>query len=413
MRVLVTGGAGFIGSHTVDALLERGYTVRILDALLPPVHAAGQLPAYVPVHDVEFVYGDVRRRDAWERALDGVDAVFHLAAYQDYLPDFSTFFRTNTVSTAHLYETIVGARLPVRKVVVASSQAVYGEGRYTCAGGPADGGAPGSPHGDQYPPLRDDAQLRSGIWEVRCPQCGMPMQVQPTDETAVNPHNQYAISKYTQELIAMNLARRYGIPTVCLRYSIVQGPRQSFRNAYSGVLRIFTQRLLNGRAPVCYEDGLQLRDYVSVSDAVRANVMVLEDDRADFQVFNVGGDRRISVLEYARLIAARAGVATEPRVPGLYRFGDTRHIVSDVTRLKALGWRPTVSLEEIVDGYVAWAQAQPGFRDYSAEAEARMASLGTLRRVARPADRVARPGTCRPRESLVGMVPPGAHRASR
>lgn len=388
MRVLVTGGAGFIGSHTVDALLERGYAVRILDALLPPVHAAGRLPDYVPVRDVEFVYGDVRRREAWERALDGVDAVFHLAAYQDYLPDFSTFFRTNTVSTAHLYEAVVSARLPVRKIVVASSQAVYGEGRYVC------GGASGAGHGDQYAPPRDEAQLRRGLWDVRCPRCGVPMEPRPTGESVVNPHNQYAISKYTQELIALTLGRRYGIPTVCLRYSIVQGPRQSFRNAYSGVLRIFTQRLLAGRPPVCYEDGRQLRDYVSVYDAVRANMLVLEDDRADFQVFNVGGDRRISVLEYARLIAARANVAIEPVVPGVYRFGDTRHVFSDVTRLKALGWRPTVSLDEIVDGYIAWARAQPGFRDYSADADVRMAALGTLRQATPPA-RVATPGARR------------------
>lgn len=202
-----------------------------------------------------------------------------------------------------------------------------------------------------------------------------------TDEPVVNPHNQYAISKYTQELVALNLGRRYGIPTVCMRYSIVQGPRQSFRNAYSGVLRIFTQRLLNGHAPICYEDGQQIRDYVSVLDVARANVLVMDDERADFQVFNVGGDRRISVREYANLVARRAGIAIEPQIPSLYRFGDTRHIFSDVTKLKSLGWAPTVSLEEIVDGYIGWAKAQPEFRDYSTEAEARMSALGTIRKV--------------------------------
>ena len=206
------------------------------------------------------------------------------------------------------------------------------------------------------------------------------MEPQWTDEAVVNPHNQYAVSKYAQEMIGLNLGRRYGIPTVCLRYSIVQGPRQSFRNAYSGVLRVFAQRLLNGRAPVCYEDGQQLRDYVSVYDVVRANLLVLEDDRANFQVFNVGGDRVISVLEYGRLIARRANLDVEPRVPGVYRFGDSRHVFSDVSKLKALGWKPVVPLEEIVDDYIAWAQAQPGFRDYSAEAEARMEALGAIRK---------------------------------
>ena len=208
------------------------------------------------------------------------------------------------------------------------------------------------------------------------------MEPQWTDEAVVNPHNQYAISKYAQEMVALNLSKRYGIPTVCMRYSIVQGSRQSFRNAYSGVLRIFTQRLLNGKPPVCYEDGQQLRDYVSVHDVARANLLVLEDDRADLQVFNVGGDRKVTVLEYAHLIAERASVNIEPEVPGLYRFGDTRHVFSSVSKLKVLGWKPVVSLEEIEDEYIAWAQAQPDFRDYSSEAEERMEKLGTIRKVA-------------------------------
>ncbi|MDR7540342.1 MAG: NAD-dependent epimerase/dehydratase family protein [Armatimonadota bacterium] len=378
MKVLVTGGAGFIGSHTVDLLLQRGYSVRILDALLPPVHTPGHLPEYVPVGEVDFVQGDVRNRADWERALDGVEAVFHLAAYQDYLPDFSRFFHTNTVSTALLYELIVERRLPVRKVVVASSQAVYGEGKYRCKAA-VSGGAAGDTHGVYFPPPRAEEQLRRGDWEVHCPQCGAPMEPQWTDEAVVNPHNQYAISKYTQEMVALNLGRRYNIPTVCMRYSIVQGPRQAFRNAYSGALRVFVQRLLHGRPPVCYEDGQQLRDYVAVQDVARANIHVLEDPRADFQVLNVGGDRRISVLEYARLVSQRARVELSPHVPGLYRFGDTRHIFSDVGKLRALGWEPLVPLERVVDEYIAWAQDQADFRDYSEEAEARMRALGVLR----------------------------------
>jgi dTDP-L-rhamnose 4-epimerase len=381
MRVLVTGGAGFIGSHTVDMLLQKGYAVRVMDALVPPVHEPARLPGYVPAGDVEITRADVRDRAAWASALEGIDAVYHLAAYQDYLPDFSTFFHTNDVGTALLYEIIVEERLPVQRVIVASSQAAYGEGKYVCkrvagASSPAD-----SSHGVQYPAPRGESQLRKGEWDVRCPECGAAMEPQATDESVVSPHTSYAISKYTQEMIALSLGRRYGIATVCLRYSIVQGPRQAFRNAYSGVLRIFTQQLLAGKPAVCYEDGQQLRDYVSVHDVARANVLVLEDERAAFQVFNVGGDHRVSVIDYARMIARRAGVDLEPRLPGIYRLGDTRHIFSDSMRLKSLGWRPSVPLERIVDEYIAWAQSQPGFRDYSAEAEARMASLGTIRRV--------------------------------
>ncbi len=386
MKVLVTGGAGFIGSHTVDRLLEKGYSVRILDALMPPVHAHKTLPDYLR-SDVEVMQGDVRDRAAWIRALNGVEAVFHFAAYQDYMPDFSTFFHTNSVGTALLYEVVVERHLPVRKVVVASSQAVYGEGKYeckACAGTEdANKATPSRGHSRAicYPPPRADAQLQRGDWEARCPRCGTVSEPVSTDEENVNPHNQYALSKYTQEMISLNLGRRYGIPTVCLRYSIVQGPRQSFRNAYSGVLRIFTQRLLKGKPPVCYEDGRQLRDYVSVHDVARANLIVYESDLADYQVFNVGGSRRISVLEYAHLIATRAGVAIEATIPGIYRYGDTRHIFCDVSKLRRLGWRPEVPIEAIVDEYIAWASSQPGFDDYSTQAEAQMAAVGVIREV--------------------------------
>ena len=374
MKILVTGGAGFIGSHTVDELLRRGHTVRVLDGLLPPVHAAETVPLYVPA-DVEFIHGDVRDRGAWERALPGVEAVFHLAAYQDYLTDFSRFFHTNAVGTALLYEVAVRDHLPLRKVVVASSQAVYGEGRYHCRAHGGDLPAV------EYPSARPDAQLRRGIWEIPCPRCGAPMEPQWTGEERVNPQNQYAVSKYAQEMLALSLGRRYEIPTVCLRYSIVQGARQSFRNAYSGVLRIFTQRVLHGKAPACYEDGRQLRDYVSVHDVVAANLLVLERGAADYEVFNVGGNRHVSVLDYARLVADRAGVSTDPVIPGLYRYGDTRHAFSDVSRLEHLGWHPAVPLQAVVDEYLAWASAQPGFADYTGEAHAQMVGLGAVRAI--------------------------------
>jgi dTDP-L-rhamnose 4-epimerase len=386
MRVLVTGGAGFIGSHTVDGLRARGHDVRILDALRPPVHDGAALPAYVSANAGAVILRDVRDRAAWEEALRNIDAVFHLAAYQDYLPDFSTFVHVNAVSTALLYEVIAAEHLPIRKVILASSQAVYGEGKYICRSCPASAAVDGPRDPVRFPEPRDDTHLQAGKWDVLCPECGAPMEPQWTDELQTNVHNAYAISKYSQELIAMTLGKRYDIPTVAPRYSIVQGSRQSFRNAYSGVLRIFAQRLLAGRSPICYEDGNQLRDYVSVQDVVRANLLVLEDSRADFQVFNVGGNRRVSVVEYARLISARAGRAIEPQIPGTYRFGDTRHILSDVTRLMSLGWKPVVPLEQIVDEYLEWLRADPEFRDHSARADERMEMLGVLRRatMARP-----------------------------
>src|SRR4030095_12509415 len=213
MRVLVTGGAGFIGSHTVDRLINLGHEVRILDSLEQPVHLKGK-PAHLNPA-AEFRLGDVTRREDLAPALLGIDAVVHLAAYQDYLPDFSKFFRVNAVGTALLYELIVGEHLPVRKVVVASSQAVYGEGRHRCPDGRI-----------AYPNMRSEERLRAGHFEIPCPGGTGDTGWEPTDESTVNPQNQYALSKHAQEQIAIQLGRRYGIPSVGLRYSIVQGPRQ-------------------------------------------------------------------------------------------------------------------------------------------------------------------------------------------
>jgi dTDP-L-rhamnose 4-epimerase len=367
-RVLVTGGAGFIGAHTSVDLLKRGYQVRVLDWLEAPVHVPGSVPPWIP-DDVELMQGDIKDRSAVERALDGIDAVIHLAAYQDYLPDFSNFFHTNTVGTALLYEIIVAKRLPIRKVVVASSQASYGEGRHMCA-----------EHGVVFPGLRSSEQLEHGKWEIPCPVCQLPTQWQPTDESRVNPQNQYALSKYTQEMVAFNLGRRYGIPTTCMRYSITQGRWQSPRNAYSGICRIFAVRALAGKAPIVFEDGHQMRDYVYVEDVARANVLAMEDSRTDFNAYNVGGAVATSALQYAETVIRVIGVKAEPQIPGYFRFGDTRHMVSDISALRALGWEPTLSVEKIVEQYANWA-AESGFPDVTDSSIARMLELGTLRRV--------------------------------
>ncbi len=369
MRVLVTGGAGFIGSHTVDSLLARGHQVRILDSLEPPVHTR-ERPAYLPP-EVELLNGSVTERTALRRALEGIDAVIHLAAYQDYLTDFSRFFHVNTVSTALLYELVVNDQLPVQKIVLASTQAVYGEGKYHC---PA--------HGVVYPGQRFSAQLERGDWDHHCETCGALLEPCWTDEPVVRPHNSYAMSKRAQEELALALAHRYSIPTVALRYSIVQGPRQSFRNPYSGALRSFTVRILAGRSPIVYEDGEQLRDYVSIHDVVRANLLVLEDPRANYQVFNVGGGRQVTVRELAAMVLEEAGSSLAPSVPGLFRVGDTRHVFSDISRLESLGWQPLVSQRTMVREYLDWAVTQPDIHDTVTPAQAQMEALGVLRPLA-------------------------------
>ncbi len=365
--VLVTGGAGFIGSHTVDLLLARGYRVRVLDSLQERVHPEGW-PTYLPAA-VDRFQGDVTCRDDWLRALEGMDAVIHLAAYQDYMPDFSTFLQVNTFSTALLFELIVEKDLPIQKVVSASSQAVYGEGKFEC-----------SEHGICYPPFRPAEQLQRGAWELACPDCGEPMAPRELTEDRVNPHTAYGISKYALEMVSHNLGRKYGIPTVNMRYSIVQGPRNSFFNAYSGICRIFTLRLLHDQPPICYEDGQQLRDYVYVGDVARANVLVLEDQRADYRSFNVAGQRPTNVIDYARTVARACGAQIDPQVTDDYRFGDTRHTVSSWEQLGELGWQPEVGLDRIIGEYVEWVRLQPNLEDFYARTEPVMRAANIIRR---------------------------------
>jgi dTDP-L-rhamnose 4-epimerase len=368
--VLVTGGAGFIGSHTVDLLLERGYDVRILDSLQPRVHPRGK-PDYLP-RGAEFLQGDVSNRDDLGRALRGVDKVVHLAAYQDYLPDFSTFVHTNAESAALLFELIVANHYPVEKIVFASSQSVAGEGRYEC-----------TEHGIVCPDPRRIEQLRDGDWEVKCPDCGAKMKPLLIDEDTAKPHTAYAISKYAIELLADRLGKRYCVPTVCMRYTYVQGPRNSFYNAYSGIARRFALRLLHGLPPVCYEDGNQLRDYVNVKDIARANVLVMEDERADFQVFNAGGGRAVTVLDFAAIMMREFNREFEPLVPGDFRLGDTRHTISDNSKLNALGWEPTIPVERNVQEYAAWMREQQGTAEYLEEAERVMREKGVVHSVNR------------------------------
>jgi dTDP-L-rhamnose 4-epimerase len=367
MRVLVTGGAGFIGSHTCDRLLALGHDVVVVDALTPPVHRNGR-PAFLRP-EIDFYQGDTRNRDLMTNLLRRVDAVFHFAAYQDYLPDFSRFSDVNIVSTALLYEIIVAERLELSRVVVASSQAAMGEGLYLC---PSDG--------EQIPGMRPDSAVAAGKWDIPCPDCGGPLDMLATPERISNPQNAYGMSKLGQEMVAINLGRRYRIPTVALRYSIVQGPRQSVYNAYSGACRIFCLSYLQGMVPTLYEDGLAIRDYINIDDVVDANVLVLADDRAVGRVFNVGGGKPVTTREFADVVMRHYGSDRQGLVTGDYRFGDTRHILSDISGLTALGWEPRRSPAESVAAYATWLDGMDGLDGVLTEANARMRALGVVRR---------------------------------
>jgi dTDP-L-rhamnose 4-epimerase len=370
MKILVTGGAGFIGSHTTDRLVEQGHDVIVLDALTSPVHRDGN-PNYL-TPGAELFIGDVRNRDLLANLLRRVDAVYHLAAYQDYMPDFARFTDVNVTSTALIYEMAVAERLDLSRVIVASSQAAMGEGLYRCP-----------EHGEQTPDSRPEAALEQSHWDLTCAACGGPLQMQLTPERVSNPQNAYGMSKFAEEMVAIQLGRRYGIPTVAMRYSIVQGPRQSVYNAYSGACRIFNLHYLLGRAPALYEDGRAIRDYVNIHDVVDANVLVLTEERAAGRVFNVGGGTGYTTGEFAEIVRQHYRSELEPRITGEYRFGDTRHIQSDIDALKQLGWSPQRVPADSVAEYAACLERMPGLEQILAEADAKMRALGVVRKAGR------------------------------
>lgn len=365
--VLITGGAGFIGSHTADALKAKRYKVRILDSLLKPVHTE-RWPKYLLGKGFELIKGDVRNKKDWVRALKGVNYVLHLAAYQDQLPDFNTFFHVNTVGTALMYEVIVKEKFPVRKIVLASSQFVYGDGKYKCS---HSGGK------IFYPELRSTAQKKKAIWPILC-EHGKSAEFFPFHEgQPVFPTNAYGLSKIALEQLAFRFGKTYNIPTVALRYSIIQGPRQSPRNMYSGVLRIFVTQALEEVPITVYEDGEQLRDFVNVADVVAANLLVMSSKKADYQVFNVGGGRGYRIFDFAKMVKRITG-SSSPIIVGGWRRTDTRHAVSNISKLKKLGWQPRYRPEKAIRDYMRWIRAEKINLGFVRNAAKELKKLGIL-----------------------------------
>jgi len=367
MKVLITGGAGFIGSHTADRLLKEGYEVRVLDSLQKPIH--NDIPEYLDER-IEFIAGSATDVRALTEALQGVDYVYHLAAFQDYLPYFSKFVDVNVSSTARIYEIIVRDNLPIKKIIVASSQATLGEGLYLDSDG-----------NEVLPDMRLEEDLKKGIWEPRPPE-GKEIYCARTPERISNPQNPYGMSKIAEEMFALQLGKRYGIPSVAMRYSIVQGSRQSFYNAYSGACRIFCLAFHQGKEPQIYEDGNQIRDFVNIHDVVDANLLVLEDDRANYEMFNVGGGAPITVKHFAETVAEVFGIQDyEPKPCGKYRFGDTRHIWSDISKLESLGWKPMRTIYDSVSEYKEWLNSASSIDNIIEYCSKKMEELNVLRDV--------------------------------
>lgn len=347
MRILVTGGAGFIGSHLVDALIRDGHTVRVLDNFDPQVHE-GTRPDYLNPK-AEYVEGDVRDRAMLRRVLQGIDVVFHEAAMVGVgqsMYEIERYVSANVLGTAILLDVIVNDKIPLKRLIVASSMSIYGEGRYRCG-----------QCGVVFPSIRPTEQLHTREWEVRCPTCGKPTQMQPTTEDKpLLPTSVYAVSKRDQEELCLSVGRGYQIPTVALRYFNVYGPRQALSNPYTGVCAIFSARIKNHNPPIIFEDGLQTRDFVDVRDIVQANLLVMTHPNAPYHAFNVGTGRATSILEVAQTLGKLYGVAVQPTIMHKYRAGDIRHCYADISKLKALGFQPSVELAQGFRDLAAWGQ---------------------------------------------------------
>lgn len=348
MKVLVTGGAGFIGSFIVDELIRRGHQVRIFDNLDPQVHPNREKPPYLN-SDAEFIEGDVRDYDALKKAIDGQEAIYHKAAavgmgqsqYQ-----IKHYVDVNTGGTANLLDILANHNHSIQKIVVAASQSSYGEGMCACP-----------THGPIKPDYRGEEQLSQSRWEHECPECGAVMHPVPTPETtAMNCKAIYAITKRDQEDMVLNIGSTYDIPAVALRYFNVYGPRQSLSNPYTGVLAIFMSRIANSNPPVIYEDGGQTRDFVSVHDVVQANMLALEKVEANYHVFNVGYGEPTTIKDASLLLAKIYGKDIVPEISGQFRKGDTRHSYADLTKIKSkMGFEPQVTLEKGLTELAEWS----------------------------------------------------------
>ncbi len=368
MRVLVTGGAGLIGSHLVDELLGHDYEVTVLDNLEPEVHPHGK-PDWVPA-DVRFIEGDVRDPAILDRSLEGCEGVFHQAVYGGFSPEFSRMADVNCTGTARLFEAVARAN-SVGRVVTASSMAIYGEGWYCCP-----------VHGAFHGQLRDLTARERGHWEMGCPQCDADCEANPIAETSdAQPHGSYANSKFFQERLTLSQGAEQDIHVVALRYFLTFGARQSVYNPYSGICSIFSTQILNGKAPVVYEDGLQTRDILAAPDVARANRIVFEDPRAAGRVFNVASGTSTTIADFARLLAEAYGVEIEPSIPRRFRPMDNRHMLGDASALRDLGWSAQIPLKSGVEHYVRWIRSQGDVDEAFTRAEARLRELGIVREV--------------------------------
>jgi dTDP-L-rhamnose 4-epimerase len=366
-NILITGGAGFVGSHLADALLEAGHNVRIFDNLTEQVHQDG-IPGYLSP-EAEFVRGNIQDAAAVRRALEGIEVVFHLAAavgVGQSMYEIEHYMGTNTQGTAVLLQELLNRKSQMEKLVLASSMSIYGEGKYLCA-----------QCGEVAPSLRSTEQLRARRWEAECPTCGEALAPVPTDESKpLQCSSIYALSKKDQEEMCLLFGRTYGLPVVALRYFNIYGTRQSLSNPYTGVAAIFASRLMNGNPPLIFEDGKQLRDFVSVRDVVQANLLAMERSTADGMALNIGSGEPISISEVAAELSHAMNKSIPAALTMKYRAGDVRHCFADISAAgKYLGYAPKMRFAEGLKHLVQWLCSQQP-QDRAAEAVAQLSEFG-------------------------------------
>ncbi len=344
-KILVIGGAGFIGSHLVDKLVKEGNDVVVLDNFDPQVHL-GKRPDYLN-KNARYIEGDVRDEKALKGSLDGVDVIFHFAAkvgVGQSMYEIKEYVDANTLGTAKLWDHIINNKVKIRKFIVASSMSIYGEGAYNC-----------TKCGDVSAHLRNEKDLKEKRWEPFCPNCGQALKALPTPETKkLLSTSVYAITKKDQEELSLNIGISYKIPTVALRFFNVYGPRQSLSNPYTGACAIFSSRVKNDNRPIIYEDGMQRRDFINSSDIAEACVLAMNSEKFDYDFFNVGTGKGVTILEVAETLIKLYKKHITPDIVNRYRVGDIRHCYADIAKIKRLGFKPRVTLEEGLKELVEW-----------------------------------------------------------
>jgi dTDP-L-rhamnose 4-epimerase len=366
-RILVTGGAGFVGSHTVDALLREGHSVRIFDNLDDQVHR-GSIPAYLSP-EAQFVRGDVRDLDALRGAVGDAEVIYHFAAavgVGQSMYEIARYMAVNSQGTANLLQALLDRGNGLEKLIVASSMSIYGEGQYCC-----------DEHGMVAPGPRPAEQLRARCWQVACPSCGRPLKPVATLEgKPLQCSSVYALGKKDQEEMCLLFGRTYGLPVVALRYFNIYGTRQALSNPYTGVAAIFASRLMNGHPPLIFEDGEQLRDFVSVHDVVQANLLAMQCNRADGLALNIGSGQPVTIRHIAATLASTLGVQTQPEITHKFRAGDIRHCFGDISLAHLrLGYSPRYPLQFAIGELVEWLHSQSAV-DGVEEASSRLAAFG-------------------------------------